>query len=421
MTKPPKQLSLHERIRNRRTAMGLAGYELARLARISPSYLSLIEKGAKIPSEEIALALARALDDNPDLYLAWTQAGRLGNDVPSHLARLRMLHRLSSLPDSRRRLRSGEDLQEEDQAPLPAVEQASRRARRWLAREEPDYAQVEDSRLAAPPDLLEIPLLAEGADPGDDPAAAPGLIETLRIDRSLLPPDVERPFAYRPGPRAIAGLEDALDAGDVVFLTSRVDLPLESSIYAVRTDRGVALARVIHHENVLLVLPPDRRDQPSAHDVGVHGQLQGLLAGRVVASLRAWRDASTPRPAARSPEAWRPRPRGRSVRVRGDFLVRDCEWRHGYGWRPIQRAEDLDWLEQHPGTKVRFRLIRDGEVRYRLEMTPEEWREALGEYADSDAWRTSGYVGAVTRRRSGEYTEEFQDRWAPFIREGPGT
>jgi hypothetical protein len=44
-------LPLHERIRRRRQALKLAGQELAGRAGISPAYISLIEKGVKIPSE----------------------------------------------------------------------------------------------------------------------------------------------------------------------------------------------------------------------------------------------------------------------------------------------------------------------------------------------------------------------------------
>lgn len=415
MPPPEDELSLHERIRNRRHSMGLAGYELARLAGISPSYLSLIESGAKVPSEEIALALAKALGDNPDLYLAWVHAGRL-QDVPTHMARLGLLQRLIGRPDSRRRVQSGQDLRAEDEiVPHAALARASERSQRLRARIE---SAAEDTLLgmAERSDALEVPLLAEGSDPGTDPAASTGVVETLRIDPRLLPPDVERPFAYRPGPAAIAGLEDALAPGDLVLLTSRVDLPpVPSAIYAVRSKAGVVLTRVIQHEDVLLEISTDPRQQPTAHDVAVQGALERRLAGRVVATLRTWPATAAPRSSAQR-QQWRSRPRGRSVQVEGDFLVRDCEWREDYGWRPIQRPEDLDWLEAHPGTKIRFRLIRDGRVRYLLEMTPAEWREALGDYVEGTTWRSNGYIVAVTKRSSGEYGEEFQERWARFVR-----
>ena len=129
-------------------------------------------------------------------------------------------------------------------------------------------------------------------------------------------------------------------------------------------------------------------------------------------TIRSWAGAE---PAAAA--APRPKPRGWSVKLEGDFIVRDCHWKERYGWRPIQRPEDLDYLEEHPGTKIRFRLIKDKQVRYLLEMSPEEWREALGSFVHGPTWRRNGYIVAITRRREGEYTMEFQDRWAGLVRE----
>jgi hypothetical protein len=57
------------------------------------------------------------------------------------------------------------------------------------------------------------------------------------------------------------------------------------------------------------------------------------------------------------------------VRLEEGFLVRDCQWHPRYGWRPVQRPEDMDYL-----------------------------------------------VVATTHCREGEYTEEFQPRWKKYIR-----
>src|SRR5262245_59705788 len=80
-----------ERIRNRRTAMGLNGAELARRAAISPSYVSLIERGYKVPDEEAAARLARALEDDEELYRAWARAERYGLDRLDEMQRLQTL------------------------------------------------------------------------------------------------------------------------------------------------------------------------------------------------------------------------------------------------------------------------------------------------------------------------------------------
>jgi hypothetical protein len=105
-----------------------------------------------------------------------------------------------------------------------------------------------------------------------------------------------------------------------------------------------------------------------------------------------------------------------TARVEGEFLVRDCPWTDSYGWRPIQKAEDMDYLDVNPGMKIRFNLLRDDEVRYVLEMTPVQWREALGSYFEGSTWRSNGYIVAITKRKKGEYTELFQDRWGKWVR-----
>jgi hypothetical protein len=260
-----------------------------------------------------------------------------------------------------------------------------------------------------------VPLLADGADPGDDPEQSDGVVDRLTVDPRMLPPDVEHPFAYRPGPEMLAGLDDAIRPGDLVLLTSRPGLFNTGTIHAVRHGGRVLLSRVVHHGDVLLVLSARRDGAPVAYDAKDERQLRRRLAGTVVATLRAWPGGSAPRRSAETKT--RARPRGRAVRVEGDYLVRDCEWREDYGWRPQQRPEDLDWLESHPGTRMRFRLIRDGELRYLLEMTPEQWRDALGDYVEGSGWLRNGYIVAITSRREGRYTEEFQERWRHLVRE----
>ena len=105
----PTPIPMHERIRNRREELGLAAHELAKLAGVSPSYISLIESGAKIPSEEVARRIAQALDDNPRVYAAWSHTSRYG-EPDRYLEDARDLAALTTDPKARRRLASGEDL-----------------------------------------------------------------------------------------------------------------------------------------------------------------------------------------------------------------------------------------------------------------------------------------------------------------------
>jgi transcriptional regulator with XRE-family HTH domain len=57
--------------------MGLTGLEFARRAGVSPSYVSLIEHGEKIPSDSVAVRMARVLGDDERLYRAWAATSRM--------------------------------------------------------------------------------------------------------------------------------------------------------------------------------------------------------------------------------------------------------------------------------------------------------------------------------------------------------
>src|SRR5436190_18828257 len=64
-----------ERIRVRRLALGLTLGQLSERAGLrSPSFVFHLERGDKAPSQATAVALARALGDDVDLYRAWAKA-----------------------------------------------------------------------------------------------------------------------------------------------------------------------------------------------------------------------------------------------------------------------------------------------------------------------------------------------------------
>ena len=115
--KDSDRLPMHRRIRIRREAIGLSATDLAERAGITPSYISVIESGARVPSEDVAVRLAQVLDDDPDLYLAWAQA-RDVKDLSSHLSRLTRLWHYRTDPRMRDRLGSGQELDDEEE---PAI------------------------------------------------------------------------------------------------------------------------------------------------------------------------------------------------------------------------------------------------------------------------------------------------------------
>ena len=81
---------IHERIRQLRTERGLTAAELARRADISPAYVTRIEKGEKVPGEEVAVKIAKILGDDPELYLWWVH-GRFISDPERTLSGFRKI------------------------------------------------------------------------------------------------------------------------------------------------------------------------------------------------------------------------------------------------------------------------------------------------------------------------------------------
>jgi transcriptional regulator with XRE-family HTH domain len=283
---PPHDQLIRQRIRNRRKVRGMTAYELADRAGISPSYMSLIESGSKLPSEEIAVRIAEALDDDVDLYRAWVQASRYP-DFGKHIERLLRLERVGSTPESRARVRRGGRIGDEaSPSKRPGGRfakarpgSASERMRRWARRlaskgAEPDEAvmsegvasldALDQSSFAVVEDLassdsdaaptVEVPLLSDGADPWNDPGDADDVIEWLQIDSRFLPPGIEQPFAYRPGEAAVERVRGLIRPGDVVVLTTQVQSVDPSGIYAIRYEDGVVLSRLVRHGSMLLGL-----------------------------------------------------------------------------------------------------------------------------------------------------------------------
>jgi transcriptional regulator with XRE-family HTH domain len=260
--------SLNARIRMKRTQLGLTGAELAQRADISPSYVSLIENGAKVPDEDVAARIARALRDDEDLYRAWARASRLG------LHKLNLLNRMEAIsrsPSYLGMVERGDTLPEElEEAQLVEL------------RDEPGPAFVE----AGPPEILRIPVLAEGADPGKIAPSPLAIRDRLIVDsRLLIDHDPERLFAYDVTPAAMKHLRGVASPGDrIVFRRGGRVAP--DRICAVRTPEGVVLARVLFKGRSLLLLPGEgERDFESVEVDGLKA-LPGVIAGTHVLLIR---------------------------------------------------------------------------------------------------------------------------------------
>ena len=270
---PQRLPSLNARIRTKRTQIGLTGAELAQRADISPSYVSLIERGAKVPDEDVAARLARALRDDEDLYRAWARASRLG------VHKLNLLNRMETIsrsPAYRSAVERGDSLPEH-----LSEEPASTSTERGL-----DLDDFRGAGFGGQPDVLRIPVLAPGADPGKVAPAPLAIQDRLVVDRRLVADHLpERLFAYDVTLPAMKHLRGLASPGDrIVF--QRGGRVSADRICAVRTPDGIVLARVLFKGKSLLLLPGEgERDFESVEVDGLKA-LPGIIAGTHVLLIR---------------------------------------------------------------------------------------------------------------------------------------
>jgi hypothetical protein len=135
-------------------------------------------------------------------------------------------------------------------------------------------------------EVVTVPVLADGADPGRTVPSTMAVRDRLVVDRRLVQdygPD--RLFAYEVSPRDMGFLRGLASPGDrIVFRRGGRVAP--GRICAVRTQSGVVLARVEFRGHSLVLLPGDgaRTIEPLELE-NVQG-LAGVVAGTHVLLIR---------------------------------------------------------------------------------------------------------------------------------------
>jgi len=264
-----------QRIKDLRTARGMTLQNLAQKVGIAPSHVFHVENGDKVPSEDLAVGIARALHDDEDLYRAWAKA-RSRSDFFTAVESAGVLAQF---------LRGAKHPQAGN------VEHGEQEAilEQW---ERPDFAAAADEpqvlarslsfslQASAPrPARLLVPVLDAGLDPGHEPASS----DVLRLDPRTLDPSepLERPFAWRLTPRSTTRVAGLLPDGGVAIFTRRVLPVVAHEIYAVRHGGRVVLSRAMWNGRELMLLPaPGSSDfivLPAANEA----EVADLLAGRV--------------------------------------------------------------------------------------------------------------------------------------------
>ncbi len=79
------KLEFSEKIRQRREFLGMSVEELGAKIGVGAPYIELLEKGQRIPKEDIAIRLAQALQEPSDEYIRWSQERyhQEGTAIPS--------------------------------------------------------------------------------------------------------------------------------------------------------------------------------------------------------------------------------------------------------------------------------------------------------------------------------------------------
>lgn len=258
----------------------MTGIELARRAAVSPSYISLIEHGEKLPSEEVAVRIARALGEREELYRVWAATARM--DEKTRQAVMRM--------------RGGESaLRPVPRAPaeIPAETELPRRPPgRPRVRESAEFQVAHHLEEEGHAPVLRIPLLVPGALPLHEPPAPDEVEALLAFDARALDRRSARGLvALRVDDLNGREVSSWLQPRDLVVLEQHPAHFDPSLLHAFRLDDTLVLARGSVGPGVLLVLPdPSHAGSPRVVPLSRPEELAAFHLGTVIWSSRRWGD-----------------------------------------------------------------------------------------------------------------------------------
>ena len=193
-----------------------------------------------------------------------------------------MRRQRSPSPNARRRVKT-------KGTPRRRAEDAARVPRRETL---PDAHELPRAAAAAPlaspaePEILRVPVLAVGADPGKLAPSPLAIQDRLLVDRRLVADHApERLFAYEVTLATMTHLRGLASPGDrIVFQRGGRVSP--DRICAVRTADGIVLARVLFKERSLLLLPGEGERHFASVEVENLKALPGVIAGTHVLLIR---------------------------------------------------------------------------------------------------------------------------------------
>ena len=283
-----------------RKARGLTVRQLADRAEISPSYVSLIENGHKIPDASTIERIGRVLGLDRKLLNAWVTVRGRSADTGEAIEAARELVEQLGLSESDDAgaapwgVAALASPSAADSARSPGVMSPSMSAPPYSA----GYGdlRLRDELRAELPDadryVIGVPLVEEGMEPvgGEAPAADR---RPLWIDRRSLPErdELRGAFAWRLSPKGLERVRGIYRRGDIVVISPLLWTPDNldpKMVFAVRHADRVVLGRVSWTGQDLVLLPS--RGVPAVVIAARNeGELGRAIAGRVILAVQRFR------------------------------------------------------------------------------------------------------------------------------------
>ena len=269
----PLTEQLLELLRRSRRESGMTVRELAQKAGVSPSYISLIENGRKVPDAGTIERIGQALELDPALLKAWvTVRGRSDDTEKSVQAAYELMDRLKMVSNVRNR--------------RPGV-----RAMRAL---EPDDLYLREPVAEfgvayelpiSEPRTVSVPVLQEGTEPGGGGRESRPLLLDERVAERL---PLTGAWAWRMSKVGVERIPGVYRPGDFVVISPSAWSPdprrfKSRMVFAVRHDGQVILSHVDWTGDHLILVPGGR--QPAVVLSAGADTLRKVIAGRVVAAV----------------------------------------------------------------------------------------------------------------------------------------
>ncbi len=286
-------MDLNRRIRTLRIRRGLTGIELARRAGVSPSYISLIEHGEKVPSEAVAVRLAQVLGEREDVYRVWAATSRMDEQTREAVLRTR-----AEEPSLRLAMAGCNEITApacfHPECPLDetALERISRppgRPRKANGEGfEVSYRLDEDARS----EVLRVPLVTPGIIPDENPPREEDIESLLGLDARLLGrTSSDNLVALRLNEDSAREVACWIGPQDVAVVDRRPRSFSPAHIHAFALPEGLRFYRACKAGGHLVLLPnpsstaPPRPVRLLEDDAT---SFERLLFGTVIWSSRSW-------------------------------------------------------------------------------------------------------------------------------------